>query len=177
MTRRRTSRMCRGREPAGRCRQPTEDRTMMATVPARVLTAACTVAGCGLALLSAGVATLRHGRPLHPKGRTYAATMHRDGADTGVPWLDRIGPADVMVRVSRAIGLPAQLPDIMGVAIRITWRDSDSRVDGADGKHRVADLLFASTGDTAVGRFVLQPRAKSASGPLTTLLPVRTKRG
>lgn len=153
----------------------------MATLPQATLAAVSTAAGRCLSFVSAGVAQLRQGRPLHPKGRTYAATVRRQGARTGVPWLDDTGSAAVLVRVSRAIGLPRQVRDIYGIAIRITLSHNGSH----DGSHtsegntgqQVADLLFASTGDTRVGRFVLQPRPELAAGPLTTLLPVRTEAG
>jgi hypothetical protein len=86
-----------------------------------------------------------------------------------VPWLDEPGLAEVTVRISRAMGLPVRWPDIYGVALRIplSTRDPDE----------LADLLFASTGDTRWGRFALVLRRHLGDGPLTTLLPVRTASG
>lgn len=149
----------------------------MANIPGATLEAASAAAGRCLSAASGGVARLRHGRPLHPKGRSYAATVYRDGANTGVPWLDEVGPAEVVARVSRAIGLPQQVPDIYGIAIRIDLADNGFELDQLETQHRVADLLFASTGDTAIGRFVLKPRAEVGTGPLTTLLPVHAPAG
>ena len=71
----------------------------------------------------------------------------------------------MLVRRSRAVGLPAALPDIHGLAIRVRT------VEGG------ADLLLASTGWGRVTRFVLTASRDPAARPLTTLLPYRTPRG
>jgi hypothetical protein len=130
------------------------------------------LAGGLLALAFGGVAMLRGERPLHPDGVTYTASVtSRGNGRSGVPWLDERGTTQVTLRVSRAIGLPARLADIYGIALRIPLprRDPPSTP--------WADLLFATTGDTAFGRYVLRPRRGSARGPLTTLLPVRAPAG
>ena len=138
---------------------------------------ASAASGRCLALIFGAPASLRRGRPLHPQGRTYEAILQRVGADTGVPWLDETGPVRVLVRMSRAMGLPPGLPDIYGMAVRIRLSDEE-RDDGDTSQDRGwADLLFASTGENALGRFVLRLRPSSAVGPLTTLLPVRTPAG
>ena len=85
---------------------------------------------------------------------------------TGVPWLDEPGSHEVTVRVSRAAGLPLRMPDVYGIAIRL-----------GVGEGETVDLLFATTGDSATGRFVLRPARGVETGPLTTLLPVRSTRG
>jgi hypothetical protein len=123
--------------------------------------------GLALAATSATVARLRRGRPLHPQGASYAATVTiTGGADSGVPWLDLPGAHEVTLRVSRGIGLPLALPDVYGVAVRIHGLPEGP-----------ADLLFASTGDSPIGRFVFEPRSAVEHGPMTTLLPVRSDRG
>lgn len=137
---------------------------------------AAAVAGCCLGALFGAAALVRRGRPLHPQGRTHAATVQRTGAATGVPWLDESGPASVRVRVSRAMGLPSWLPDIYGMAMRIPLPAADAR-DGHDDGRRCADLLFASTGERGPARFVLRLRASTGAGPLTTLLPGRAPAG
>lgn len=123
--------------------------------------------GLVLAATSAVVARLRRGRPLHPQGASYRAQITISGAaESGVPWLDDPGTHAATLRVSRGVGLPRALPDVYGIAIRI-----QGLVEGP------ADLLFASTGDSALGRFVFAPRAAVEHGPLTTLLPVHSDRG
>lgn len=88
-----------------------------------------------------------------------------------MPWLDEAGTSRVTLRVSRAMGLPTNWVEIYGIAVRIPLPEGD-----APGPPW-ADLLFASTGDTAYGRFVLRLRHGAARGPLTTLLPVRAPAG
>ena len=113
------------------------------------------------------LARLRDDRPLHPQGASYAGTVTTTGhGRSGVPWLDRPARHEVSVRVSRAVGLPRWMPDVYGIAVR-------AQVAGG----RPADLLFASTGDSVGGRLMLRPRRVVGTGPLTTLLPVRSPNG
>jgi hypothetical protein len=115
------------------------------------------------------VGRLRRGRrkPLHPDGAVLPGTVHRDGAPTswGAPWLDATGEHEATVRLSRSAGLPAPLPDVLGLALRV-------RVDGRD-----ADLLLSTAGRGRVGRFFLRPRLSPGRGAYTTLLPYRSPRG
>ncbi|HEV7173230.1 hypothetical protein [Pedococcus sp.] len=136
----------------------------------RILRAGAGLAGHALGALFGAVGQVRRDRALHPRGATYAAlaTMH-GGSASGVPWLDTAGTTRVVVRVSRATGLPSPWPDVHGIAIHVP-AEVLSRRDGAD-------LLFASTGDSGLGRFRLAARREAAGGPLTTLLPMRTGAG
>lgn len=82
------------------------------------------VASAGGQVLRAatGALTLRPAaKPFHPRGHVVTATLHRFGAEprTGAEWLDTAGVDEVLVRQSRAIGLPAPLPDIFGLAVRV----------------------------------------------------------
>ena len=128
---------------------------------------ASTGAGRALALVFGGVARARHDRPLHPRGVTHDADLTiTGGTSTGVPLLDQPDTHRVTVRLSRATGLPRPLPDIYGIALRL----------GPD-TGAPADVLFASTGASSVGRFVLQPRTQLGGASLTTLLPLRSPAG
>ncbi len=107
-------------------------------------------------------------KPLHPRGSVVVGTLHRFGAEdrTGAEWLDQAGDDRVLVRQSRAVGLPAPAPDIFGLAIRVP-------IEG--GRH--GDLLFASTGLGRLTRFALTPARSPYGRPMTTLLPYRTPAG
>jgi hypothetical protein len=128
--------------------------------------------GTALAAVIRGVAAVRPSpKPLHPSGEVITGTLERHGSPvaSGVAWLDGTGTDDVVVRLSRAIGLPEALPDIHGLALRVP-------VDGGhDGGY--GDALLASTGTSRLGRFVLTFGQHPGSRPLTTLLPYRTTRG
>ena len=142
-----------------------EQRTALPTP--RVLEGAASLGGLALAGVFGTVAALRRGRPLHPHGATYSATVTMTGAGlTGVPWLDEPGTHEVTARVSRSVGLPRHLRRVRASPLRVA-------LDGSV----PADVLFASTGDSATGRFVFRPRFGVHRGPLTTLLPVRSARG
>jgi hypothetical protein len=126
------------------------------------------VGGAVLAAATRAIAAARPAeKPLHPDGVILVGRLRRHGSypGSGVTWLDRPGEDDVVVRLSRAIGLPAPLPDIHGIALRVPVGE------------RYADLLLASTGWSRVGRFVLTFGWRPDSRPLTTLLPYRTAVG
>lgn len=130
--------------------------------------AAASVFGRGLAGLFGAVGRLRPSdKPLHPRGAVVPATITRFGLspECGVPWLDETGTDDVLVRVSRATGLPAPLPDVLGLAIRIPFGDQH------------ADLLLSSTGRSALGRYLLAPVRSAREATFSTLLPYRTPTG
>ncbi len=134
------------------------------TFLARVADSAAAVAGQVFGQVLGAVAALRNAKPLHPRGVVHAGTLVRRGAATGVPLLDDAGPRPCLVRTSRSIGLPAPLPDIHGVALRL-------EEDG-----RPVDLLFATTGSGTLTRYVLRP-VRSPQAALTTMMPLRTPSG
>jgi len=107
-------------------------------------------------------------KPLHPRGCVVPGTLHRFGAEdrTGAPWLEEEGDDIVLVRQSRAVGLPSPVPDIFGLAVRVPTEG---------GRH--GDLLFASTGLGRLTRFTLTAAWSPYRRPLTTLLPYRTPVG
>ena len=121
------------------------------------------VAGQALGSAFRMVGTLRSGpKALHPRGQICQATLTiTGGAPLGVPLLDEPGEHACRVRLSRATGVPAPLPDVLGLALRLPE----------------GDLLFASTGRGRVGRHLLVPRRSHRDGPLGTLLPLKSPHG
>jgi hypothetical protein len=107
-------------------------------------------------------------KPLHPRGSIVQGTLRRFGgeAGTGAAWLDQAGDDQVLVRQSRAVGLPPPAPDLFGLAVRVPTEG---------GRH--GDLLFASTGLGRLTRFTLTSARSPYGRPLTTLLPYRTPAG
>jgi hypothetical protein len=137
---------------------------------APVRTSASSLGGAVLAAATRSLAAVRPtAKPLHPDGLVMAGRLFRTGLSepTGSPWLDEPGEDDVVVRISRAIGLPAALPDIHGLALRVP-------VEGGAGH---GDLLFAQTGWGRWSRFVLTAGKDECARPMTTLLPYRTTSG
>lgn len=130
---------------------------------------AAVLAGKAMEGMFAVAARVRPARkPLHPKGELHAATIERSGleVETGVPWIDQPGRSVGFVRISKALGTPGSVPDIYGLALRL------SLDDGAD-----ADLLFATTGLGRVSRFLLAPTGGAHQHAYSTLLPYRTESG
>lgn len=125
------------------------------------------VPGAALGALSLVTALARGSKPLHPVGVVGEGvlTISGGGPPSGVPLLDRADEHAVLVRWSRGIGRDAGESDIEGLAVRLTERAEQT------------DVLFASTGDSAIGRYLLDMRAWGEHGTVTTLIPVRTAAG
>jgi hypothetical protein len=63
---------------------------------------------------------VRGERVVHPRGETYDGRLVvPGGAGLGAPLLDEPGDYAVLVRRSRSVGLPAPLPDVHGLAVRV----------------------------------------------------------
>jgi hypothetical protein len=115
-------------------------------------------------VLGAVVAAVRRwrARPLHPAGTVLTGTLRLDAGDApGAAALGAPATHQVTVRVSRAAGLPAPLPDVFGLAVHWTIDD------------RPQDLLLSATGLGRVTRFLLAPRFRPLKGGFGTLMPFR----
>ncbi|MQY02222.1 catalase family protein [Actinomadura macrotermitis] len=109
-------------------------------------------------------ARLRGARALHPAGRSYEATLRVTGTpDLPAPAgpLAEPGAHPAITRLSKGAGLPAGLPDALGIALRVPAGDA------------VVDLLFTTAGTLPGARHAPVPRASFLSGAYTTLLPYR----
>jgi hypothetical protein len=129
---------------------------------------ASTIAGRGFQQVFRALKTVRPARPIHPHGVGLTGSLERlpmMAPDSGIAWLGTPGTDQVQARLSRAIGLPPALPDVLGLALRVSTGSG------------YFDLLLASTGLSRPGRFVLIPHRDLASGALTTLMPYRGSRG
>jgi hypothetical protein len=82
------------------------------------------------------LARARGDRALHPRGVTWAATTTFARPVPGVAALAEPRELDSLLRLSRAVGLPPALPDILGLALRL---------HDFDGPGRPLDLLLASS--------------------------------
>jgi hypothetical protein len=115
----------------------------------------------------AGSLRSRRRKALHPQGGIRSGIVHRYGcrARTEVAWIDEPGNDRVLVRLSRATGLPEFLPDILGLALRVQLEDS-----------RHGDLLLATTGTSSLGRFLLRP-SRHPGRRYGSLMPYRSPTG
>ena len=121
--------------------------------------AASTALGLGTAL--------RGARVFHPRGSGHTGTVVVTGGGAwGARLLDDPASYDVVVRVSRAAGLPEPLPDAIGIAIRFPHL-------GREGAP--LDLLVNTAGSAPVLRHVFLPVPLTRT--FTTVLPYRTGDG
>ena len=129
--------------------------------PGMVFRAASATLGRGFA----AIARARAGKPVHPRGMVYEATLRvtgAPGAPRGVPFLATPAQHRGVVRFSRSLGLPSRLPDAFGLALRLT------DLHGA-GRHQ--DFLLVTSFDHPLLHHLLitatdaQSRAYSSSLP------------
>lgn len=110
---------------------------------------------------------LRGARVFHPRGEASTGTVEVEGgAGTGARVLDEAGTHDVVVRVSRGVGLPAPLPDIVGLAVRFAGA-------GRDGGP--LDLLVNTAGGPPLLRHLFLPEPLGRT--FSSVLPFRTGSG
>ncbi|MFC7546614.1 hypothetical protein [Plantactinospora sp. GCM10030261] len=125
-------------------------------------------AASALGGLFAGLSRVRHDKPIHTPGSVYAARFHRAGVagPWSTPWLTEGGEEEGIGRLSRAVGLPWPLPDVLGLALRFP---------GPEG--RPCDLLLSTTGLAPVARHLMLPRVAAGRAVYSTLFPYRDRRG
>ncbi|QUW18034.1 hypothetical protein [Agrococcus sp. Marseille-Q4369] len=126
------------------------------------------VAGRALGAAFATLAVVRRPHPVHPHGVVLHGEIRRTGSPipTGIAWIDEAaGPLPVIARASRSAGVPAPLPDVIGLAVRF---------DGPEGP---ADIELASTGVGWPWRFVLRAHRSPSRAHLHAILPYRAPTG
>lgn len=125
------------------------------------------LAGRLVAVPFGAVAGWRGGKPLHPRGVVLDAVLERHGVrpPVGVPWLDAVATGEVVLRMSRGAGLPAPLPDVLGLAIRMTADDGT-----------LVDLLLSTTGRGPITRLIPVPR-RDAAATYSSIMAYRSAAG
>lgn len=115
------------------------------------------------------LSAVRGKRVFHPEGLVFEATFepYMRSAPTGVELLDG-GERRVLVRCSRALGLPEPAPDILGFAMRFP---------DAYGRGRHQDLLCVTSIDAPLGHHALVPATGFFARPYSTLLAYRLPEG
>lgn len=127
------------------------------------------VVGHALGAAFATLAAVRRPHPVHPHGAVLHGEIRRSGSPirTGIAWFDEAeaGSLPVIARASRSAGVPAPLPDVIGLAVRF---------DGPDGP---VDLELASTGVGWPWRFALRAHRSPSRAHLHAILPYRAPTG
>jgi hypothetical protein len=108
---------------------------------------------------------LRHRRVFHPLGVLATGRIERTAPDgRGLP----IESVDVVGRVSKAVGIPGGLPDLIGLAWRMPAQGSATTP---------WDVLLVSAGSGVLTRFALRPTLSWTGTTLSTLMPLRRDDG
>jgi hypothetical protein len=112
------------------------------------------------------VTRLRRGKPMHPRGAVFDGVLERRGSapEWGVQWLDEAATDPVLVRFSRGAGLPAPVPDLLGIAVRVPHAEHP------------LDLLVTTTGRGPLLRWIPLPR-RDAAVPYTSIMGYRSDAG
>jgi hypothetical protein len=125
--------------------------------------------GKGFEVLFRGIKHVRRHRPIHSRGLRLDGTVivHRHGSSSGISWIDQPGEGAATARISRSVGTPDGLPDVVGLAVRFHHQDAGPTPS------TFSDILLSSTGWSVPGRFVLVPRLSVSKAPLGTMMPYR----
>jgi hypothetical protein len=108
---------------------------------------------------------IRHRRVFHPLGVLAQGHLKRVAPPgEGLP----IETVDVLARVSKAVGIPGGLPDLIGLAWRMPPRASATRP---------WDVLMVSAGSGLLTRCALRPTTSWPGTTLSTLMPLRRSDG
>ena len=108
---------------------------------------------------------VRHRRVFHPLGVLAAGRIERTASPgEGLP----VESSDIVARVSKAIGVPGGLPDLIGLA----WR-----MPPKDGEGTPWDVLTVSAGSGRLTRFALRPTLSWTGTTTSTLMPLRRADG
>lgn len=103
---------------------------------------------------------IRRRRIFHPVGVMATGSLERVAAPAdGLP----VESSQVQARISKAIGLPGGLPDLIGLALRLPPQPFSATP---------WDILMASTGSGPLTRFALRP-VTSWQATMNTLMPLR----
>lgn len=104
-------------------------------------------------------AWLRQARVFHPRGIRLAGRFR--ATSDYEPWF---GPGDraVIARLSKGLGSPGGVPDVLGLAFRVLDRDEHPW-----------DFALATTGRSTLGRLVITPARAWTTARFGTLLPYR----
>lgn len=102
------------------------------------------VLGAPFAVASA----VRHARIFHPRG-----VLARGHAELESSWWPVQGKVPVTARLSRGIGLPAQFPDILGLAVRLHLPDEPWDILLATAAHPRTPVLLSPARSWASARY------------------------
>jgi hypothetical protein len=137
---------------------------------------ASSVIGKGFEVVFRGIKHVRRHRPIHSRGLRLdgEVVVHAHGLTSGVSWMDQPGTNAATARISRSVGTPDGLPDVVGLALR--FHHDDGNASGTV-PSTFSDVLLSSTGWAVPGRFLLVPHLGVSSAPLTTMMPYRGEAG
>ena len=125
------------------------------------------VAGYGLGAVLAGLAAVRGGKAVHPRGVAYGARLVVEGAAHApreARLLSTAAEHAAVMRFSRSVGLPRSLPDLLGVSLR---------VPDAYGPGHHQDFLLVSSVDLPVLNHLFVPSSDVQHRPYSSSLPYR----
>jgi hypothetical protein len=119
-------------------------------------------------VLFKGVSRLRGAKSAHPAGAVYEAVLRVDGGAHVPPAATLLRtPAEhrAVVRFSRSLGLPARLPDLFGIALRLP---------DVHGQGRHQDFLMVTSIDAPILHRIFVPVLDAQQAPYSSSLAYRS---
>jgi len=105
------------------------------------------------------LAQLRHARGFHPDGRMGRGLLVVSEPDSALGRVLGTTDHSVTTRLSRGVGLPGHLPDVLGLAVRVERGEEP------------IDLLFTTTGGGRWGKCLILPTTRWTARPFSTVMP------
>lgn len=129
--------------------------------------------GKGFEVVFGGLKHVRRHRPIHSRGLRLDGTVviEAHGLQSGIAWIDQPSTSPTTARVSRSVGTPDGLPDVVGLAVRVHHAAPPPALS------TFSDILLSSTGWAFPTRFLLVPRLTVSRAPLTTMMPYQGEDG
>lgn len=107
------------------------------------------------------LSAVRNARAFHPDGVSFSGSLERLLPEQyGIP----LRSCEVTVRISKGIGIPAGLPDVAGIAVRVPPFEAGAAP---------WDLLLAGAATGVVGRMVPWPSTSWNDAQLSSLMPLK----
>ncbi|HVF74988.1 MAG TPA: hypothetical protein VM938_08060 [Acidimicrobiales bacterium] len=114
------------------------------------------VARAGAAALFGALTAGRRKRVFHPVGGGFEATFNPVAGAFDAPLFADGEPRRAVVRMSKGIGLPGRLPDVLGFAVKILEPEQD--------------FLLVTSGSAPGARHLLWPAADACARPYSSIL-------
>ncbi len=119
--------------------------------------------GSILGFCLSGLALLRKNKPIHTNGQIFTGIWSiQQSAGIQSKIFDQVQEEKIICRLSRSLSIGTQY-DVMGIALRFHYENSKNKID----------LLFVTTGEGKISKYLPKFEKNMGKGTYTTILPMK----